>query len=782
MLGAFAALCAGTAQAAVPAEFYGVTPQRPLGSADVDRMGQAQVGTLRFEVSWALIDPTSAPGDYNWAATDALVADAARNGIELLPFVYSTPTWVATELDRHNCSGAECYPFAPRSTPAKRAWETFLRDLVLRYGPNGEFWTLNPTLPRDEIRTWQLWNEQNSPSFYKPKPKAKAYAKLLDAASRGIRSADGGAEIVLGGMFGTPLGGRKPGISAWRFLEGLYNVKGAKKNFDGVAPHPYAAKLKKVKAQVNLIRDEMRAGRDRNADLWITELGWGSGGPKNPLNRGPSGPGAAAEAGLQVLRAQAPRLEREQCRLVLVAGQPGRRRGPLRVVPAVGPAERERRGEAVLPRLRQAHRWQLSILGRRMRLRFTIIAVVGALLSIAIASSASGSRAAVVLRHRAPDPAHRDRHRPHGSGQRRDAADHRQLVGRRSQPRRRRLQLGEHRYDRRGRSTQRDHDPALPLRDPHWVVEGLDGRSCGPAKCALFAPSKAAALDAWTVFVRDAVARYGPNGAFWAANPDLPQVPITAWQIWNEQNSKSFYLPRPNVGKYLKLLQAANAAVKSVDPNAEVVLGGMAELAGSKKAVPGPEYLQSLYRRKGAKNHFDGVAPHPTGRKLKGVKQQVNEFRKAMKRGGDAGADLWVTEIGVGLGPRRQPAQSRAQGPGQGSQAGVRLLHQERRAAEREGGHLVQLDGFADPNLRVVRDVGSVHPTARPEALLGRVHQVHGRQLTAAARACQRARSGFWRRPRSRSRRSCSPPRAARAHRRTRTCRAASTEPSRRRR
>ena len=90
-------------------------------------------------------------------------------------------------------------------------------------------------------------------------------------------------------MFGTPLGGRKPGISAWRFLEGLYNMKGAKKDFDGVAPHPYAAKLKKVKAQVNLIRDEMRAGRDRNADLWITELGWGSGGPKNPLNRGLQG-------------------------------------------------------------------------------------------------------------------------------------------------------------------------------------------------------------------------------------------------------------------------------------------------------------------------------------------------------------------------------------------------------------------------------------------------------------------------------------------------------------
>jgi hypothetical protein len=150
------------------------------------------------------------------------------------------------------------------------------------------------------------------------------------------------------------------------------------------------------------------------------------------------------------------------------------------------------------------------------------------------------------------------------------------------------------------------------------------------------------------VFVRDAVARYGPNGAFWVANPGLPQVPITAWQVWNEQNSKSFYRPRPNAAKYVKLLAAANGAVKSVDPNADVILGGMAELAGSRKAIPGPKYLKQLYRRKGAKNHFDGVAPHPYGAKLKAVQQQVNLFRTAMKRGGDRGADLWITELGWG--------------------------------------------------------------------------------------------------------------------------------------
>jgi polysaccharide biosynthesis protein PslG len=290
-LAAITVLGAGSAHAAVPAGFYGVAPQTPLGASDLDRMGQAQVGTLRFELSWARIDPSPAPGDYNWAASDAIVANAARNGIELLPFVYSTPAWAANGLDGHPCNAHECYPWAPQNDAARQAWQAFLADLAARYGPNGQFWSLNPQLPQQAITAWQIWNEQNSPSFFKPKPKVKAYAKLLAASKTGLRSVDPGADIVLGGMFGTPLGGRKPGISAWKFLRKLYDIKGAKKNFDAVAPHPYAAKLKKVKAQMDLLRKEMRKGRDRKTALWITELGWGSGGPDNPLNRGLKGQG-----------------------------------------------------------------------------------------------------------------------------------------------------------------------------------------------------------------------------------------------------------------------------------------------------------------------------------------------------------------------------------------------------------------------------------------------------------------------------------------------------------
>jgi hypothetical protein len=192
-------------------------------------------------------------------------------------------------LDGHSCQPGDCPPYGPKGKQALAAWRAFLTDAVKRYGPDGEFWAENPSLPQLPIRDWQIWNEQNSPSFWKPKPDVKAYARLLDAAHAAIRGADPKATVILGGMFGTPLGGRRPALSAWDFLAKLYAQKGAKKDFDAVAPHPYAAKLSKVVAQIDLLRDVMVDAKDANTELWITELGWASGGPPNPLNRGLAG-------------------------------------------------------------------------------------------------------------------------------------------------------------------------------------------------------------------------------------------------------------------------------------------------------------------------------------------------------------------------------------------------------------------------------------------------------------------------------------------------------------
>ena len=98
-----------------------------------------------------------------------------------------------------------------------------------------------------------------------------------------------GREIILGGMFGTPLGGRKPALAAWDFLAQALPQKGAKRDFDGVAPHPYAAKFTKVLAQIELLRDEMRArGRRRGRALDHRDR-LGLGRAAEPAQPGPAG-------------------------------------------------------------------------------------------------------------------------------------------------------------------------------------------------------------------------------------------------------------------------------------------------------------------------------------------------------------------------------------------------------------------------------------------------------------------------------------------------------------
>jgi hypothetical protein len=279
-------LAAPGADARTPRSFFGVSPQRPLENADFERMKKAKVGTLRFELQWSAIDQSEG-GAYDWSTPDRIVGEAARSRVRALPFVFSTPPWVA-ELDGNDCGSQPCGTFAPRSAAARAAWSDFLAAAVRRYGPGGEFWAENPQLRELEIRDWQLWNEQNSPTFFAPKPNVASYAKLLHAGRHAITSEDRGAKIILGGMFATPRGGRKPAIAAWDYLADLYD-RGAKRDFDAVAPHPYAPQFKNVLAQVELLRDEMLAAHDRRAELWITEIGWASDGPANPLNRGRAG-------------------------------------------------------------------------------------------------------------------------------------------------------------------------------------------------------------------------------------------------------------------------------------------------------------------------------------------------------------------------------------------------------------------------------------------------------------------------------------------------------------
>jgi hypothetical protein len=273
-----------------PASFYGVVSQtRSLTPRDFERMAQGHVGTLRVSLPWSEVDPTPAPNDYAWERFDDVVAGASAAGVTVLPTVYTVPQWISLIESCTGPAGGPCSITPPESAYGLSAWRTFLAAAVRRYGAHGTFWAAHPSLPYQPVGAWQIWNEQNSPGFYQPKPDPEAYGDLLAAASDAIRGEDPTAEILLGGLFRYPLGGRDGGLRATEFLRELYARPGLEAAFDGVAIHPYAGRLLGVKRQVRRLAAVIDEVGDPQASIWITEVGWASGGKQTPLNRGLEG-------------------------------------------------------------------------------------------------------------------------------------------------------------------------------------------------------------------------------------------------------------------------------------------------------------------------------------------------------------------------------------------------------------------------------------------------------------------------------------------------------------
>ena len=86
---------------------------------------------------------------------------------------------------------------------------------------------------------------------------------------------------------------------------------------------------------------------------------------------------------------------------------------------------------------------------------------------------------------------------------------------------------------------------------PRWASTGTgdDFRQCPPKNNAQFA-----------AFMRQIVDRYKSR--------------IHSWEIWNEPDNPDYW--RGSVGQYAALLQAGSRAVRGADPQAKVVMGGLA--------------------------------------------------------------------------------------------------------------------------------------------------------------------------------------------------------------
>lgn len=174
------------------------------------------------------------------------------------------------------------------------------------------------------------------------------------------------------------------------------------------------------------------------------------------------------------------------------------------------------------------------------------------------------------------------------------------------------------------------------------------------------------ARRAWTAFVEATVRRYGPGGEFWAeqapgggvgaeyetAAPPvapLPVRPIRAWQVWNEANF--FYFAYPvSPARYARLLKLTAPAIRSADRGAEVVLSGLfgAPDQGGKRGMDAAKFLGALYRVPGIKSSFDAAALHPYAFHVADLEALTRETRAVMLAHHDAGAGLYITEMGWG--------------------------------------------------------------------------------------------------------------------------------------
>lgn len=88
------------------------------------------------------------------------------------------------------------------------------------------------------------------------------------------------------------------------------------------------------------------------------------------------------------------------------------------------------------------------------------------------------------------------------------------------------------------------------------------------------APDKALnSENPWVNFVYEAVSRYRPGGALAQQSPLEGDGGITVWEIWNEPDHSPFW--GGSIRDYARLLKMSYIVIKMVDPEAQVMFGGL---------------------------------------------------------------------------------------------------------------------------------------------------------------------------------------------------------------
>lgn len=126
-------------------------------------------------------------------------------------------------------------------------------------------------------------------------------------------------------------------------------------------------------------------------------------------------------------------------------------------------------------------------------------------------------------------------------------------------------------------------------------------------------------------FARAVVERYGAY--------------VDHWEIWNEPDNPLFWLPAPNARNYAELLKASAKSIRAVDPDAQIILGGVNPFDTT--------FLHTIAEA-GAWDSFDILAIHPYVDPLTpetgNIAASVDGIRALTSQYG--ARPIWATEVG----------------------------------------------------------------------------------------------------------------------------------------
>lgn len=269
LLGATAMLAvlpAAAPAATPPAGFAGLGNWSVPTSQQAAQMGQIGLRTWRAGLVWNWVETT--PGQRNWGYVDQLVREGSKNGYDVLLALNGCAQWA--------CGATRT---APAQEPQLGQYRQFVAAAVQRYARGGAFWAANPALTYRPV-SYQVWNEVNAGQDW-PNPTAAAYAQFLAAISATIKAADPSATVVTSGLTEYPA--ISSGATLAKFLGELYAQPGFKESFDVLAVHGYAESPAGVVRILDTTRRITAQNGDGGRRIWLTELGWSSGGPAHPF-------------------------------------------------------------------------------------------------------------------------------------------------------------------------------------------------------------------------------------------------------------------------------------------------------------------------------------------------------------------------------------------------------------------------------------------------------------------------------------------------------------------